>query len=148
MERRFASLANLINTPAGSHRAVALHHLGRRDEGLELAAESLELARRWGAPGGISQALRVLGELEREDGLGHLQDAVDVAGDSVARLEHAKALVALGTSLRRARRSSSRRRKHWGPGLGTTEMRPSQIREIVRRDSRRPALAREERALR
>jgi DNA-binding CsgD family transcriptional regulator len=104
MERRFVFLANPIDTPARSHRAVALYHLGRHEEGLALARESLELARCWGAPAAMARALRVLGTLERDDGLGHLRAAVDAAERSVARLEHAKALVALGTSLRRARR--------------------------------------------
>jgi len=109
MERRFAFLANPIDTPARSHRAVALYHLGRHEEGLALAAESLALARRWGAPGGMSRALRVLGTLEREDGLGRLSDAVAAAEGSVARLEHARALVALGTSLRRSGRRTDAR---------------------------------------
>ena len=109
MERRFAFLANPFDTPARTHRALALYHLGRHEEGLALAAESLELARRWGAPGTLARALRVLGTLEREDGLGHLRDAADAVAGSVARLEHAKALVALGTSLRRARRPTDAR---------------------------------------
>lgn len=109
MERRFAFLANPIDTPARSHRAVALYHLGRHDEGLAVAGESLELARRWGAPAALARALRVLGTLQRDDGLGHLRAAVDAAETSVARLEHAKALVALGTSLRRARRQTDAR---------------------------------------
>ena len=109
MERRFAFLTNPIDTPIRSHRAVALYHLGRRQEGLVLAMEALELARRWGAPGGLARALRVLGTLERDDGLGHLRDAVDAAEDSVARLEHAKALVALGASLRLSRRPTEAR---------------------------------------
>jgi DNA-binding CsgD family transcriptional regulator len=108
-ERRFAFIANPIDTPACSHRAVAAYHLGRREEGLALARESLELARRWGAPLGLARALRVLGTLEREHGLGHLRDAVDVAEGSVARLEHAKALVALGASLRLSRRPTDAR---------------------------------------
>jgi DNA-binding CsgD family transcriptional regulator len=109
MERRFALLANPFDTPARLHRAVALYHLGRHEDGLALAVESLELARRWGAPGTVSRALRVLGTLERAEGLGHLRDAVDAAAGSVARLEYAKALVALGTSLRRARRPADAR---------------------------------------
>jgi DNA-binding CsgD family transcriptional regulator len=109
MERRFPLIANPIDTPARSHRALAIYHLGRHQEGLALAAESLELARRWGAPGGLARALRVLGALEREDGLVHLRDAVDAAEGSVARLEHAKALVALGASLRRSRSPTAAR---------------------------------------
>jgi DNA-binding CsgD family transcriptional regulator len=109
MDRRFAFLTNPFDTPARSHLAVALYHLGHREEGLAVAVEALELARRWGAPGGLARALRVLGTLERDDGLGHLSDAVDAAAGSVARLEHAKALVALGTSLRRSRRPADAR---------------------------------------
>jgi DNA-binding CsgD family transcriptional regulator len=109
MERRFAHVENPIDTPSRSHVAVALDQLGRREEGLARAVEALELARRWGAPGGLARALRVVGTLEREKGLGHLRDAVDVAAESVARLEHAKALVALGRSLRLSRRPSDAR---------------------------------------
>jgi DNA-binding CsgD family transcriptional regulator len=109
MERRFEFLENPFDTPARSHRAVALYHLGRHDEGLALAAEALEQARRWGAPGSVARALRVLGTLERRDGLDHLRDAVDVVEGSVARLEYAKALVAFGASLRLARRPSEAR---------------------------------------
>jgi DNA-binding CsgD family transcriptional regulator len=109
MERRFAFIANPIDTPMRSHRALALYHLGRHDEGRALAAESLELARRWGAPGGLARALRILGTLERDDGLGRLREAVAVAAGSVARLEYAKALVALGESLRRARQPAQAR---------------------------------------
>jgi DNA-binding CsgD family transcriptional regulator len=109
MERRFAFLTNPFDAPSRSHKAVAAYHLGRREEGLELAAESLELARRWGAPGTVGRALRVLGTLEREEGLVHLSEAVEISEGSVARLEHAKALVAMGSSLRRFRRPTDAR---------------------------------------
>jgi ATP/maltotriose-dependent transcriptional regulator MalT len=109
MERRFAFIANPIDTPVRSHRAVAAYHAGRREEGLALAQESVELARRWGGPGGLARALRVLGTLDREDGLRHLRDAVDAAERSAARLEHAKALVAFGASLRLSRRPTDAR---------------------------------------
>jgi DNA-binding NarL/FixJ family response regulator len=127
MERRFAFLANPIDTPARSHRALALYHLGRHDEGLALAVESLELARAFGAPGGLARALRVLGTLEHEDGLGHLRAAVSTAEGSVARLEHAKALVALGATLRRARcptdaRESLRKGLELADALGATAL--------------------------
>ncbi|MCW3016117.1 MAG: helix-turn-helix transcriptional regulator [Solirubrobacterales bacterium] len=109
MERRFAFLVNPIDTPARSHRAVALFHLGREEEGRGRAAESLELARRWGAPGTVGRALRILGTVERDGGLAHLSEAVAVTEGSVARLEHAKALVALGSWLRRSRRPTEAR---------------------------------------
>jgi DNA-binding CsgD family transcriptional regulator len=108
-DRRFAFLANPIDTPARSQRAIALYHLDRREEALTAAAEALELARRWGAPGTLARALRVLGTLERASGVERLRQAVEVAAPSRARLEHAKALAALGSALRAARRPSEAR---------------------------------------
>jgi len=109
MERRFAFIANPFDTPARAHRAVAVYHLARHEEGLALAGESLGLARRWGAPETLGRALRVQGTLKRDDGLDDLREAVEATDGSVARLEHAKSLVALGTSLRRARRPTDAR---------------------------------------
>jgi DNA-binding CsgD family transcriptional regulator len=82
-------------------KAEALALLERHDEALAHAQTDLELARRFGAPGTVGTALRVLGTLEREAGLDHLREAVAVLRDSSARLEHAKALAALGAALRR-----------------------------------------------
>ncbi len=109
LERRPGLLSNPVDTPTLSHRALAAYHLGHHEQGLTLAAESLELARRWGAPGTLARALRILGTLEREDGLEYLGEAVEVSAGSVARLEHAKALVALGAALRRSRRPTDAR---------------------------------------
>jgi DNA-binding CsgD family transcriptional regulator len=108
-QRRFEFLAHPIDTPARSHGAVALYRLGRRDEAIALAAEALELARRWGAPATLGRALRILGTLERGAGLEHLHQAVEITGRSPARLEHAKALAALGAALRAARRTTEAR---------------------------------------
>jgi DNA-binding CsgD family transcriptional regulator len=74
-----------------------------------LAHEELEPARRWGAPATVGRALRVLGMLERERGLAHLEEAVRVTEGTPARLEHAKALTALGAAVRRDRRPSEAR---------------------------------------
>jgi DNA-binding NarL/FixJ family response regulator len=101
---RFAYLRNPFDTPWRQHKALALNRLGRREEALALAREDLELARRWGGPATLARSLRVLGSLERQDGLEHLREAVDAVAGSPARLEHAKALAALGTGLRHARR--------------------------------------------
>jgi DNA-binding CsgD family transcriptional regulator len=108
-ERRFAFLANPIDTPARSHRAVALDRLGRHEEALALGVQELELAGRWGAPATLGRALRILGTLERDAGLGHLRRAVEVVDGSTARLEFAKALAALGTALRATRRPTEAR---------------------------------------
>jgi DNA-binding CsgD family transcriptional regulator len=47
--------------------------------------------------------------LERDGGLDHLEQAVAVVAPSPARLEHAKALQALGTALRHARQPTDAR---------------------------------------
>ncbi len=89
--------------------ARALDGLGRREEARALLAAELALARVWGAPGPIGHALRIMGEVERDEGRGHLEEAVAVLEGSTARLEHALALVALGAWLRRARRPTEAR---------------------------------------
>ena len=100
LERRFALLACPLDTPALVHRAVALHGLGRRDEALVAARDALEQARRWGSPGVVGQALRVLGTVEGgAPGILHLQQAVAVTDGTRARLELAKAQVQLGIAL-------------------------------------------------
>lgn len=88
--------------------ARVLSVLGRGDEARALAAEELELARGFGAPRAISSALREVahtraqGDLEEPIAL--LTEAVAIAGSSEARLEHCRALLELGTVLRRAGR--------------------------------------------
>ncbi len=61
---------------------------------LRAAGQELAAARRWGAPGTLARALRLLGTVRREDGHELLREAVLIAEGSPARLEHAKALVA------------------------------------------------------
>src|SRR5581483_6314207 len=105
---RFAHLRNPADTPWRAPAALALHRAGRLDEAIALAEEELGHARRWAAPGALSRALRILGELE-QNGVERLNEAVDVAAGSPARLEQAKALGALGAALRRARRPADAR---------------------------------------
>ncbi|HZO04773.1 MAG TPA: AAA family ATPase [Solirubrobacterales bacterium] len=92
-----------------SLKAEALDRLERTDEGIELAREQLEVARAFGAPRWTGRALRVLGTLERDDGIEALRESVAVLEGSTARLEQAKALAALGSGLRRARQPSEAR---------------------------------------
>ncbi len=101
---RFAYLRHPIDTPWRSLKAIAVDALGRRAEALDLLADELALARAWGAPGTVSRTLRILGTLRRHHGLDDLREAVAIAAASPARLEHAKALIALGAALRRAGR--------------------------------------------
>lgn len=102
-------LRNPMDAPWRSHKARALAALDRGEEGVALVEEELERARAWGAPGTVSRTLRVLGTLERGRGLRHLEEAVEVVAASPARLEHAKALLALGTAVRHARRPTDAR---------------------------------------
>jgi DNA-binding CsgD family transcriptional regulator len=101
--------ANPSPHPWRSFRAEILDRLGRTGEALELAREEVEVARRWGAPGATGRALRRLGEIEREDGIERLREAVDVLEGSVSRLQLAKALCSLGHGLRLARRPTEAR---------------------------------------
>ena len=96
--------------PWRSLKALALEGLGDRDAALALLEQELAAARVWGAPRALSRTLRILGTVAGgEDGLDLLREAVDVAEGSPARLEHAKALTALGSALRRERRPTEAR---------------------------------------
>ena len=96
--------------PWQSLKARALHALGRREEAIAAIEAELELARATGAPAAIGRCLRELGEITGGDeGVMHLQQAVDVLSGSQARLERARALAALGGALRRGRRPSDAR---------------------------------------
>jgi DNA-binding CsgD family transcriptional regulator len=90
--------------------AFALVRLGRAKEASELAREELELARAFGAPRAISGALRALAHGDAQNDVdapvAQLDEAVRITADSEARLEHSRALLDLGTALRRAGRRS------------------------------------------
>ena len=103
---RFAGM-HAIDSPARSHQALALHHLGRGEEAHAAAAEEVVLARIWGAPSMVARALRVLGTIERDPEV--LREAAELASRSASRLELAKALVAEGAALRAARRATAAR---------------------------------------
>jgi DNA-binding CsgD family transcriptional regulator len=110
--RRFESVGS--RNPAyiawRSPAALALHQLGEQGEARRLADEELELARAWGAPRALGAALRAAGLIEGGDhGLALLEEAVQVLGDSPAKLEHARARTELGAGLRRANRRSQAR---------------------------------------
>ena len=88
--------------PWRSQKALALERLGRRGEAVELASAEVEAARRWGAAGAIGAALRAQGLVANDVEL--LEEAAATLESSAARLEHAKALAALGAALNRADR--------------------------------------------
>ena len=95
--------------PWRSLKAQALDRLDRRDEAIAVVAEEVAIAREWGSPGTVGRSLRVLGTIEREDGLEHLEEACALLEQAPARLEQAKALAALGGAQRRARRPTEAR---------------------------------------
>ncbi|MGZ5342092.1 MAG: helix-turn-helix transcriptional regulator [Solirubrobacterales bacterium] len=91
-------------------KAIALDRLGRRDEALALAREEVEIARGYGGPTALGHSLRVLGQLEGgADGIELLRESVGVLDGSLARLELAESLCALGTAIRLARKPSDAR---------------------------------------
>jgi DNA-binding CsgD family transcriptional regulator len=102
-------LSNPAATPWRTVKAEVLDRLGRTEEALALAREELEPARRWGARQAIGRALRIIGTLEREQGIERLREATEILERSTARLEYAKALHAYGTALRLARRPTEAR---------------------------------------
>ncbi|HEX8053371.1 MAG TPA: AAA family ATPase [Thermoleophilaceae bacterium] len=95
--------------PWRTHRALALDALGRTDEAIALAEEELAPARQWGAPATVARTLRILGTLQRDEGLPRLEEAAALLERSTDRLEHAKALTALGSTIRRARQPTEAR---------------------------------------
>jgi DNA-binding CsgD family transcriptional regulator len=88
--------------PWRSVAAFASHGAGRRDRAVALADEHLELARAWGAPSYLGEALYVRAVVgEPREMIDRLRSAVAVLDDAPARLRHARALVELGAAQRR-----------------------------------------------
>ena len=85
-----------------SYAALASARLGERDRARELIEEELEIARRFGAPEPIGEALRVRALLAPGGEMVEIaRDAVDVLAGSELRVAHARALIDLGAALRR-----------------------------------------------
>jgi tetratricopeptide (TPR) repeat protein len=86
-----------------SEVALGLAALGDREGARALAAEDLEIARRWGTARGIGIATRAVALLaDGEQQISGLGDAAAVLEPSGAELEHARALLDYGAALRRA----------------------------------------------
>ncbi len=86
-----------------SDAALTLAVLGERDRAGKFVAEELRLARELLAPRALGVALRAAGLVAGgADGLAMLQEAVAALVRSGAALEHARALIDLGSALRRA----------------------------------------------
>ena len=96
-----------VSTPAwiGWRSLGALAHqaLDEPERARQLAQDEVERARAFGGQRALSIALRRRGLLERGDpAVELLHEAVRAGAASSARLEHARALMALGSALRRA----------------------------------------------
>ncbi len=85
-----------------SYAALAAARVGEHDRAIELVGEELEIARRFGAPEPIGEALRVRALLATGSDMVELsREAADVLAGSELRLAHARALIDLGAALRR-----------------------------------------------
>ena len=122
--------------PWRSHAALTMHQLGDQAGAARLAEEEVELARQMGANRALGGALRSYGMVQPQPAVDVLRDAVDVLAHSPARLEHARALVDLGTAMRLAgQRAASRRTLRDGHELalrcGATKLADRAGREIA-----------------
>jgi DNA-binding CsgD family transcriptional regulator len=108
-DRDWPDYPNPADSPWRTFKAFALHKLDRDKEAEAVALEELELARAWGSPGTMGRALRTLGRTRGEKGIRDIEEAIAILEPSPARLEHARAVAALGTSLRRFGRPTDAR---------------------------------------
>jgi DNA-binding CsgD family transcriptional regulator len=93
-----------------SPAALGLHVLGENGQASGLAEEEAALAREWGAPRALAQALRAQGlVLGGKPGLALLHEAAEVIQDSPALLERAQSITELGAALRRANQRAKAR---------------------------------------
>jgi DNA-binding CsgD family transcriptional regulator len=103
MVKECAEAFGVSNPAVTSWRSAAsslLGQLGRHTEARELASENLELARAFGAPHSLGNALRTAAEVgDPAERVALLEEAVDVLKRSGASLECAKAAIDLGAAL-------------------------------------------------
>ncbi|GAA4248907.1 hypothetical protein GCM10022255_030820 [Dactylosporangium darangshiense] len=97
--RVMSTIDNPAWRPWRSVRAAALAGLARTAEAVELLDEEVARARAWGAARPIGRALRLRGELRGGDeGLADVREAAALLGAGNARIDHARALLALGAA--------------------------------------------------
>jgi DNA-binding CsgD family transcriptional regulator len=105
-----ARIGGSLSYPWASYAAPCLYSLGAEADALEIAERELRVARAWGTPRAIGQALRALGLVTAgSPGIELLRESVETLARSPARLEHARALIDLGATLRRSNRRSDAR---------------------------------------
>src|SRR6185503_15333431 len=85
-----------------SQAALAARSLGRHEEAQSLVDEELALAERYGAPYAIAVARTAAGLLARGDeARAQLREAAGILGAAGAPIAQARALVHLGSAIRR-----------------------------------------------
>jgi DNA-binding CsgD family transcriptional regulator len=98
---------NVVGLDGRVRAALIRHALGETDDAMREAELAVDAAWTWGTSGAMGLAARGLALVRGDDEL--LGEAVELLAASPLRLEHARALVDLGASLRRAgRRAQSR----------------------------------------
>jgi DNA-binding CsgD family transcriptional regulator len=103
-------LTGPVLPPWRAHLALALLGGGERDSAASVAADAVALARAWGAPSLLAEALRVSGLITGgPPGLALLREAVAMADAGESPIERAHARTAVGGALRRAGRRSEAR---------------------------------------
>ena len=95
--------------PGRRLKARALLALGRADEAEAVLREDLELAENWGSNGTVGRTLALLGAMRGEEGADDLERGIALLENSPLKLDLARALTALGGSLRRQRRQTDAR---------------------------------------
>lgn len=107
-EQEFGATGGVVQVSWRIGAAMAHLRMGQRLDALRLADEQLSLARCFGAASAIGVALRTLGLAQGgPEGIASLSQAVATLAGSPANLEHARALVDLGSALRRAGQRST-----------------------------------------
>jgi DNA-binding CsgD family transcriptional regulator len=107
--------------PWRSYAAVTLARLRRDDAARALADEEMELVQRFGATRAIGIALRNRGlVIGGEEGLAHLEQSANLLRGRAFVLDEARALVELGSALRRNNQRVNARR-HLTRGLELAE---------------------------
>jgi DNA-binding CsgD family transcriptional regulator len=100
--RSYGGCEDVLNHSA-SVAALAYAALGDRDAALLAARPHLARARAWGSPVAVATALRVTAIASGgEEGVALLTEAVELIGDTPARMEATRCAIALGGLLRRA----------------------------------------------
>jgi DNA-binding CsgD family transcriptional regulator len=93
--------------PWRANAALALHQLGRIGEARQVVADAVRLAETFGASRALGIALRTRGLIDGS--VDALRESVAVLERTPATLEHARALVDLGSALRRSNQRSAAR---------------------------------------